>query len=628
MASSLRDSPSPRKVRARSFLGWSALFLLALAFGAYLNADHQAFLFDSKHIEQVEQTEGALGAVRDFYRGRLNPDAPLTFLTFAWNYAFNKTVGLDGFEVTTFLLVNILLHGLNAFLLFLLLRDLLRVADTRESEGIWIPVLLAALFVVHPLQASSVAYIVQRRGLLATTFYLLGVISFLRVRSSPELARTWTRSRLAWLVAIPVFYWLSLRSKNLGLTLPLTCLVIELCLRVRERVPWKRVLALLAGMLLLISAAILVFLGKRGLFDAESLTIGYFGPEPSWGLWEHFLTESRVFVHYWKLLLLPLPRWSCIDHDFPLSAGFFDGFAAAAVVFHLVLLAVAVYAAYRHRYLIAMGIAWFYVALIPYAFLPQQEVFAEYKTYLPSIGLILVLAGLLRWPRRRASRRVQITVLAIVVIGLLALTVNRNTIYQSRVNLWTDAVQKSPGKWRTHYNLGAALTEEKRYAEAEDHYSKALRLEPGLFLAHSNLAGVLAKQGRLDEAIAHYREVLVLRPERSMAHYRLANTLAGLGRTDEAIRHYLSALEIEPDLVEAHANLGIVLARASRSSEGIEHLRTAARLRPDSVAIQRELQRLLAPRAQESPVEENGEIAPVDSNHSGTRSISRSPPPD
>ena len=628
MAASLRDSHSPWNARARSLLGWAALLLLVLAFGAYLNADHELFLFDSKHIEQVEQTGGALGAVRDFLHGQLNPDAPLTFLTFALNRAFNESVGLDGFEITSFLLVNILLHGLNGLLVLILLRGLLKLAGADDMANSWILVLLAALFVVHPIHASSVAYIIQRRGLLATTFYLLGVISFLRVRATSGLDGTWTRGRLAWLVAVPVFYWLSLRAKNLGLTLPLTCLVIEVFLRAQERVPWKKIVALLGGMLMLSSAAIFVFLGKRGFVNVASLSIGHFGPEPTWGLWEHFLTESRVIVHYWKLLLLPLPQWSCIDHDFSVSAGFFDGLAGVSVAFHGVLLAVAVWAARRQRFLVAMGVAWFYVTLIPYAFLPQPEVFAEYKTYLPSVGLILVLAGLLRLPGRQVSARLQIAVLVIVITGLMALTVSRNTIYQSRVNLWTDAVQKSPGKWRTHYNLGVALAEEESYAEAEHHYSEALRLEPRLYLAHSNLAGILAEQGRHDEAIVHYREVLVLHPESSLAHYRLANTLARAGQTDEAVHHYLAALAIEPDLVEAHANLGIVLVRGDRLNEGIEHLRTAARLRPDSAAIQRELQELLAPRTQESPVEDDGETGPVEEDQSGIGSVPRSSPRD
>ena len=463
--------------------------LFAIAAVAYLNADHEEFLFDSgiHHIDRPEHTEGPLQVTRTFWQGRLNPDAPFTYLTFAWNYSFNKALGLDGFDISTFLIVNVLVHGINACLVFFLVRAMLRQVAPGGPPALWIPLALAALFAAHPMHASSVAYIIQRRGALATTFYLLAVLCFLRVRRRPGYGKesggassgdagappkptsAWPWTRIAEAAAIPILYWFSLRSKNLGVTLPFTLLAVEFCLRAPDRAALKRYLALMVPGLAICTLGMFGFLWMRGLFDPRTFTIHYFGPETSHGAWQHLLTEARVFVHYWKLLLLPLPRWSSIDHDFTLSRHLWDHYAIVAMGFHGLLLVLAAYAALKRYTLAATGIFWFYVALMPYAALPQRELLVEYKTYLPSVGVVLILAEVLRLIRHRVPKVVQASVLVAVAAALLSTTIRRNVIYQSAFNLWSDAVKKSPNHHRPHCNMAIDMATQGKIDQAITH---------------------------------------------------------------------------------------------------------------------------------------------------------------
>lgn len=378
------------------------LFLLLITCIAYSNANHDELLFDSLLLKSDDTPE----MVRSIWQAPLRPGQHISYLTFQLNQAFNKAIGLPLFHVTSFLVVNVLLHALNACLVFYLLRATLREARARRIEPaevgpreIWIPLAVSTLFAIHPLQASSIVYIFQRRGMLAVTFLLLAVLAYLRVRSRPvgEGRSAWPWRRVVPAAAIPVCYWLSFKSKELGLILPFFLMVIELCLLAPDKRALKRALRWVIPALGLTVVSLIFFLWSRQLFDPTRLRLLPWGPRNMWGPWTQFLTESRVAVHYWKLLLLPLPRWCCIDHEFATSSHLTEHYAFVAIAFHAVLLGLAAVAAWKRYTLVAIGIFWFYIALMPFAVVPQVELLVEYETYLPSIGLALILTeGLIR----------------------------------------------------------------------------------------------------------------------------------------------------------------------------------------------------------------------------------------
>jgi len=190
----------------RHAFGFFCVFLLLLSGVTYLNAGHDEFMFDSAndYIRLVKQTDGPIHVVGLYFQGKLNPDAPLTFVTFAWNYYFNRAIGLDGFDITTYLIVNVLIHGINACLVLVLLRRLGSYFTGDDNVPWWLAAVLAILFVVHPLQASSVAYVIQRRGALATTFYLLAVLDYLYVRRRPDRTPHWPAKRILLTALLPV----------------------------------------------------------------------------------------------------------------------------------------------------------------------------------------------------------------------------------------------------------------------------------------------------------------------------------------------------------------------------------------------------------------------------------------
>jgi tetratricopeptide (TPR) repeat protein len=509
-------------------LGLACVFLFLVSGITYLNADHDEFLFDSgnNYLRLVKQTDGPFHVIGLFFQGRLNPDAPLTFVTFAWNYYFNRAVGLDGFDITSYLIFNVLIHGLNACLVLVLLRRLCSYLSVDVNALWWLPLVLAILFAVHPLQASSVAYIIQRRGMLSSTFYLLAVLDYLYIRRGRNQTPRWPAKRIVLTALLPVLYWLSFRSKNLGITLPFALLAVEFCLCAGKRETLKRYLYFLIPAGVLSMVGMFFFLWTKGLFDPRTLTIHYFGPETKWGPWTHLLTESRVFWHYWKLLFLPIPQWCCVDHDFNMSHNLFEHGAIWAMLAHGLLIGLAIWAGIRKQFLFSLGVLWFYVALMPYAALPQREFYVEYKTYLPSVGWLMILGQVALWLRKPIPTAAIKTLLLGMIVLMFYLTVSRNSIYQDPIKLWSDAAAKNPHRLRSHYNLGNSFRRAGRYKQAVAAYHRALSIDPEDFRIHLNLGATLASMGQIEQAFSHYNKVLKQYPSQSDALNNTAWILA------------------------------------------------------------------------------------------------------
>jgi tetratricopeptide (TPR) repeat protein len=145
----------------------------------------------------------------------------------------------------------------------------------------------------------------------------------------------------------------------------------------------------------------------------------------------------------------------------------------------------------------------------------------------------------------------------LVLLGFL--TWRQTAEYHNLFALYTATLQKNPGCWMAHYNLGIVLGEQGEADQAIDHYRRAVALRPDYAEAHYNLGRLLVEQGQLDDAIAHYERAAAINPGDAEAQNNLGVTLFGIGRVDDATAHYQKALEIRPDYAEALCNLATAL---------------------------------------------------------------------
>jgi len=248
----------------------------------------------------------------------------------------------------------------------------------------------------------------------------------------------------------------------------------------------------------------------------------------------------------------------------------------ASIAAMAVLTALALGIGRRRRY-VAVGWLWYAIMLAPVIGVVQvgQQAMAERYTYLPYVGLFVVIA----WGAADALRALSPRPVVRAVVGAAALvaclafadTSRRQVLnWQDSEGLFRHAIAVSAPTPVVLTNLGVVLAEQGRLDEAIEMHRVALHIAPDDARALNNLGLALHLAGRLDEAIAAYRLAVTFDPLRVSARHNLATALRDSGRLEEAIAEYRRVLEIDPGAARTREGLEETLRRqaASRPSGG------------------------------------------------------------
>ncbi|WP_020675359.1 tetratricopeptide repeat protein [Geopsychrobacter electrodiphilus] len=417
----------------------------------------------------------------------------LSTLSFSLNHYF----GL--FEPAGYHLVNVLLHLLVSWLVFLLLA---RVCNFKR----WVSLCGALLFLVHPVQTQAVNYVVQRSTLLAAFFVLLSILSFFAAEQTLSPGSGATSKRRYWFL-----YLLALLSgacavltKQNTATLPLLLFLLG-CYRQTHSSRW---LALriapffVAPVMVLVYMVLLPVLSGEGLARVASthLLANLEGTSPL----HYFATELSVLPLYIKLILYPVNLR--LDYAYPIVTQIFTVKNISLFAGHAAVLGSAFWAQKRQRAL-SFAILWFYAALlVESSFIPLDPVF-EHRLYLPIIGPIVLFCALLDWGRSRTRWIVAGAGALILVCGVLSW--NRNELWRHPIAFAEHDASKSPYSEGPWVALSGQYMKVGRLAEARKALERALEINPQYPLIYVNLSSISLRQGNpvsaQNEALAGLR---------------------------------------------------------------------------------------------------------------------------
>jgi tetratricopeptide (TPR) repeat protein len=548
---------------ASAFPAWTPLALLiGLTVAAYLPSLANGFIWDDDASLTQNPFIRSGEGLHDFWVTTLTPDYwPVTATTL---WAEWRLWGMNpfGYHVT-----NLALHVAEVLLLWTVLRRLRIPGAT----------LAALLFALHPVNVETVAWITQRKNLMAMLFFLLAILAFLKAGE---------RLRAA--------YWLSLLALVLGMLSKGSVAVLPVVLL--GLIAWRRPLRAgdflrVAPFFAVAGVLTLVDIWFQGHHLAAAETIRRTG-----GL-ERLLGAGAVVWFYLSKamlpirLILPYPLWRI---------------ESASVGWWLPLLAALALTGWlwhgRRAHALSRGalFAWGYfcVALVPVmgftdVYFMKFSLVADHYQHLALIGITtLAGAGWAEWHRRDPGLRSWAA--AVITVGLLgALTWQQGLRYRDTETFFEATLRQNPDSAMAHNNLGMVLGAEQRPLEAMTHFMEALRLEPDSAEAHSNIGAVLIGEGRAEEGMAHYRAALRIKPDLFVAHLNLGNTLLREGRLEEAGVELQAAVRLKPAFPEAHELLGDVWFQLGRGPEAIREYEAALRLRPDYAEARVHLERAL-----------------------------------
>jgi tetratricopeptide (TPR) repeat protein len=515
------------------------------------------------------------------------------YLTFALNYR------IHGLEAAGYHTVNLFIHIINAVLLYWLViltfqTPLLRGSSLKDRAR-QTAFFTALVFACHPIQTQAITYIFQRVTSLATLFYILSLVTYIKWRLSiagPPVHRNGARKTpLLYLTAF-VSAVLAMKTKEIAFTLPVMVTLYELMFfegPVKRRfvylIPLLLIMLIIPLTLINIDVPIGELIGEAGK-DIRGLGAS------EMSRWQYLITEFRVIVTYIRLIFLPVNQ--NLDYDYPGFGSFFDPEVFGSFIFLAALLLSCIVLLCRCRQtapavrVISLGVLWFFITLsLESGIIPLNNVISEHRLYLPSIGIFLALITSLFMVMERVKDKwkgaVNVTtgMLAVIILVLTGTTYARNTVWESEVSLWTDVVKKSPDKPRPHNNIGNAYRKANMTGRAEKHFKIALQLDPDYAEAHVNLGYIYFLNGSVDKAIKHYKHALILQPVNPLAHNNLGKAYGSRGAIDKAIEYFKAAIRLKADFPEPHYNLGLAFIQKGYYDKAITHLKTALMLRPD-----------------------------------------------
>jgi len=455
---------------------------------------------------------------------------PLTFTSFWVEHQ------LWGSDLKGYHAVNILIHALNAVLVYILMRGL-------RLPGAF---LIAALFGLHPANVSSVAWVAERKNVLSTAFCLGSLLCCARFLN---LDRSDERPGGSWVYCVSglILFCCALLSKTVTATLPVAILVMMWW---RRRKPDARAALALVPMFGFAAALGTVTIrAERELSGAADKMFEF-------SLVERVLIAGRAVWHYAATLLAPFnlcmayPRWN-IDtgawwwYLFPLLAvcvlvfaWFLRGRIGRGVFTGCVL------------FVVTLGPA---LGLVSFSYM-QHSFVADHLVYLPSIPMLALCISVATFLARRWTRvssKIPSVAAGVLICGLALMTWNRSTIYADEEKLWNETIAKNPNSFMAWNSLGIYHRSKGDLDRAISDYTKAIELNPDPFSEYHNRANAYFQKHQYDQAIADYDKAVELAPDNVKtyavrSYLGRAAVLEATGNLDKAVADYTEALRLDP----------------------------------------------------------------------------------
>ncbi len=423
------------------------------------------FLFDDwPNLTTISGWISGRGSIGDAIWGTASGPLrrPISMLTFAIDAV------IAGLRPGHMKLVNLILHCAIGILVYLLLTRLFQRRDWQGLHAAWIGALGAALWMLHPLQLSTVLYVVQRMAQLSTLFTLVGLWLYVRTRQrmsyeSIEPAQL-LQAAFLWIL----FFLLGIFSKENAAILPMLCLAYEVAFRAQLERKHRGVIifnALLGVAPVLLGIALLSLTPDRFLAGYDSR---------HFDVWQRLWTQTAALVDYLQQILWPqTARLGLYSDDFPLI----DNGLVGAWPYVMVLLAISGFAWWMRRRepVIWFGWLFFLIAHSVESSIIPLELYFEHRNYLPMIGFLLMVLGTVVSVLRLASARekdaprwILSTAAVFVVLLLAGLASQKAMTWGSMEAIAEEGYARHPNSLRASLDaLNVALGENRLSDAAE-----------------------------------------------------------------------------------------------------------------------------------------------------------------
>jgi tetratricopeptide (TPR) repeat protein len=507
-----------------------AALLVVLIFGLYLNIfDNEATNWDDPAIFTRTAIHDIsidnLKKILAFHGG--STYQPMRDLSYMLD--FELWGGTEKDVVFGMHLHSIILYILMVLSCWLFLLELFKsFSDDHAMCFTWASI-TTVLFAVHPVHVESVTWLYARKEPLLGIFTFISLWAFVRART-----HHWVKFYLISVISLV----LAVLSKPTAVMIPGVMIILDFALQAHKRQPsfWKSRLFVYIPILVIALLMVIRLLSVM-------YSVGGVKPYHGGNFWSNLLAVSQILISYISLIGFTI-NYSA-DYPIKLYADPLAWQAWVFVVLNILLIASAVVAYMRKRYIYAIFIAWYYLFALPVSHIfPISQIMADRYAMLSSLSWCVLLGFLLTklWYLRLKSTRlspefpmlIAIALFSLIVVFYSYMTVWQNNIWQNSQFLWEDTLEKYPNSSPANVNLSAIYLKQGRFKEVQELCIAAIKAKPYDYLAISNLALAQMMMKQYDHAINNYKQALKLKSDLPKAYMGLANAYWEIGEYDKA----------------------------------------------------------------------------------------------
>jgi Flp pilus assembly protein TadD len=486
---------------------------------------------------------------------------PLTILSMRINSNVCSTCPND-ISPTPFIRENVILHILNTLLVFMLIFLLCK-------GNILISFLVAAVFGVHPMHVESVAWISERKDVLYTFFFLLGLIAYMFYKRA-------NRGRYLWLVFAFLMFVFSCLSKATAVVFPVVLLLInfwtyktgednQIFKGIKDAVSLKNLLLITPFLLVSLIFGLMAFkvqsgenfLGLLDLSKSHPDMVNAIGP---YSILQRMEIASYGFIVYIVKFFVPINLTAL--YPYPSLKEFSSGTFAITLLFSvaaMLLIAFLVVRSLRKTKLYAFGIGFYIITIV---FVLQfisvgMAIVAERYSYLPYVGLSLIPATLIA-KSSEIRKKILLLISGCFIIMLIVLTRRQTGVWNNTETLWTQVINRYPqqelprrsrGKYYSKKSLDSKSESEiKKYEDlALVDFTEAIKAGTRSADVFQGTGVIYGSKGDLDKAVLFLNKALAIDPKKGPAYYNRALIYEKLDQKESAIKDYNMALIYNPD---------------------------------------------------------------------------------
>lgn len=557
------------------------VLLTLVAYGTSLNNqfiwDDEQFIYSNNYVKQfdikkifTENTIAGAGQISTYYR-------PLTSFSFAVDHAI---WGLNPFG---FHLTNTLLHLGAGILLFLYLTTL--------GFSKKISIIIAGIFIVHPIQTEAVVYANSRGDSMYVFWAMISLISFalLLKNKIPKITIYDFELKLSkqHLFGITLFaYLLSILGKEIGIAtvglLYLTYVFVHshsiFSTQLRHLVNKQHILSTLVLPFSAITAISYLFLRTKFINIASTQENYFIGTSYGESLYVRLHTFTKALFTYFQLLIFPYPLH--MERTLEIIENPVSIYLIGILLLFILLMVLTIKEYKKHKSVyIAFGSLWFLGMLIPVSgIIPINGLIYEHWLYMPIIGFLIAVYGVKNTvlTKRVNTKFTQILQNSIPILFFvyIALTIRQNYIWKNPIRFYSYTLQFNETA-RLRNNLAMAHAEASNYSLAIENYQRAIEVGDFYPNTHHNLANAYVAIGATDLAIESYKNAIKMNKNFMPAYIPLIQILLQQKDYENAAYLVKYILEINPNNLEVqykYAQIQAALGNTIEAKEILEKL--------------------------------------------------------